>query len=205
MGISGDCLITTSPPFGATELIWKCHTEHFKLVWPTYAFFLEGWHELIPSTIFGLPRNTKENELRLRNSKWIGLARQYSGKKLTFWGDRLPAIAGIVRALHDIWKDEYLAGTWRDLLIKQIAWYKPFRNKGCRTPHIIKGLPSWSWASFPGEVEFKSILTEDAKLIDYSIELSNHGAPFGEVNGEMPYLRAVLVEADSFLGFCRRK
>ncbi|KAH7319033.1 heterokaryon incompatibility protein-domain-containing protein [Rhexocercosporidium sp. MPI-PUGE-AT-0058] len=25
--------------YGATELIWKCHTENFKPVWPTYPFF----------------------------------------------------------------------------------------------------------------------------------------------------------------------
>lgn len=188
--------------YGATELIWKCHTENFKPVWPTYAFFLEGRHELIPSTIFGLPRNPKGNEFRLRNSQWIGLVRLYSGMKLTFWRDRLPALAGIVKELHEIWQDEYLAGTWRRLLIKQIAWRKSFGTKGCSTSPIIENLPSWSWASFPGEVEFESILTEDAELIDYSIELSNHMAPFGDVNSGILYLRAVLVEADSFLDLC---
>jgi hypothetical protein len=188
--------------YGATELIWKCHTELFKPVWPTYAFFLERGYEFIPPTIFGLSRNAQESKLRLRNSKWITLVRHYSGKKLTYWRDRLPAFAGIVRELHDIWQDEYLAGTWRGLLIKQIAWYRSSGTKGCSTPPIIKGLPSWSWASFPGQVEFKSILTEDAKLIDHSIKLSNHRAPFGDVDGGILYLRALLVEADSFRDFC---
>lgn len=133
--------------------------------------------------------------------------RDYSRKQLTFWEDRLSAIVGISSELHKIWKYEHLAGAWRDLSIKQIAWHKVWRHEGPLArlpPPRIRNIPSWSWASFPGDVDFKTILTEDAKLGDYSIKLSNPVAPFGRVEAGVISLRAVLVEVedDDFLRFC---
>lgn len=81
-------------------------------------------------------------------SNWDDLVSQYSGARLTQSSDRLIAIEGLARSIQATTKDEYVAGMWKEWIVRQLAWsrseeFKPIPNTSC---------PSWSWASGIGGV-----------------------------------------------------
>jgi hypothetical protein len=86
---------------------------------------------------------------------WYSVVSVYSGRQLTFSFDKLPALAGIASRVHDITKDDYLAGHWRRELERSLFWHldteadtaHPGRCKEYRAP-------SWSWASVNASTVF---------------------------------------------------
>ncbi|PSR78478.1 heterokaryon incompatibility protein-domain-containing protein, partial [Coniella lustricola] len=101
----------------------------------------------------------------LRNYNWYQMIEQYSDRELTVPEDRLPAIAGLAAE----WQqrnpgEEYLAGLWKSDIIHGLLWLTMgSAHKGVNTaktvdswppPSKYKGVPSWSWASYDGQVYF---------------------------------------------------
>ena len=83
--------------------------------------------------------------------EWKSIVSEYSGLKLTYESDRLPAIAAIVlRAMQNRPGDTYIAGMWRDTLIPDLFWYTV--NLQAR-PRSTYSIPTWSWASASGEIQ----------------------------------------------------
>ncbi|KAJ3579666.1 hypothetical protein NPX13_g899 [Xylaria arbuscula] len=89
--------------------------------------------------------------------KWYcKVAEDYSGTRLTYRTDRLPAISGLARLFHNKLRDEYLAGLWKGRLHQGLNWFTyrhDVANLSLST--LLKQLldptayvaPSWSWAS----------------------------------------------------------
>lgn len=91
------------------------------------------------------------------------IPRFYSSKQLTYWDDKLVAIAGLAKVM---WqqhpKMRYVAGHWQEALPSSLLWY--CETPGRRiTPYVA---PSWSWASIQGRIHMKN---ERAKMQDYAI------------------------------------
>jgi hypothetical protein len=134
---------------------------------------------------------------------WQTLIKNYSAHDFTNFEDRLPAIAGIAKVFSDTWKDDYVAGLWRGLLINQLCWYRargqwsfsseqhPFEPFSQITERIR--WPSWSWKSAPLSVDFSYITIPAARVIGYNIKLASTEAPFGDVLEGILTLRAKLV------------
>ncbi|QKD61041.2 uncharacterized protein FOBCDRAFT_244617 [Fusarium oxysporum Fo47] len=98
---------------------------------------------------------------------WEGLISDYTYRELTKSSDRLPALSGIAKWLHD--------------LHRQLAWFS------CTTqnPRPRYRAPSWSWASIDGCIIWTKqpgILTPHSEIIDISTTRGGSG-PTGPVIG----------------------
>jgi hypothetical protein len=57
-------------------------------------------------------------------SLWADIVKEYSRRKLSLPGDRLSAIAGIVKILESSWSDTCIAGLWRSQLVQNLFWIR---------------------------------------------------------------------------------
>lgn len=91
---------------------------------------------------------------------WNCLIEDYSRCKFTFTKDKLIALSGIAKCVAKSRPaDRYLAGMWQSCMVYGLAWFRihdperVYSNTGSSEFHA----PSWSWASFDGEVCFPTI------------------------------------------------
>ena len=81
---------------------------------------------------------------------WYETVKGYTRRSITKPVDRLPALAGLAKALAERTGDEYLAGIWKQGLIEGLLWYG--EDDLLLTPTYRA--PSWSWASVDGFINF---------------------------------------------------
>lgn len=82
---------------------------------------------------------------------WATVVRRFTGADLKFARDKLPALSGIARRIHNQKGGEYLAGLWRDENIEaQLCW----RVEDSGTRPATWRAPSWSWASVDGPISY---------------------------------------------------
>ena len=111
-------------------------------------------------------------EFRMERQKspenyWRFLVRAYSGRRLSYSKDKLPAIAGMADYYHEMADQQYLAGLWRENLPIDLLWSSWGWEEADKPPKILPG-PSWSWASIDGGVAFI------AEPIGYDFPLEVH-------------------------------
>lgn len=85
---------------------------------------------------------------------WRPLIKSYTAAGLTLQTDKLIALEGIGQRLAQIYGSSYVAGLFTRNMESQLAWKldRDSRDKRSRTPEV-KIAPSWSWASFLGEID----------------------------------------------------
>jgi hypothetical protein len=54
--------------------------------------------------------------------RWLRIVQDFVERRLTFPMDKLPAISGIAKVLHQQTSSHYLAGLWRDGLARGLRW-----------------------------------------------------------------------------------
>lgn len=127
-------------------------------------------------------------------SNWYIMVEAYSHRPLTYQTDKLPAISGIAKLLHEMTKDDYYAGLWRSQLPGALLWTsKEDNNKDIESE---KCMPSWSWASIPSggitydhkDEEFNAGM----EIVSVDIQLSGSNT-FGGVLGGKLEVKAVLI------------
>ncbi len=99
---------------------------------------------------------------------------EYSKTSLSKSSDKLPALSGIAKRVGEARGWNYLAGLWVECLKEQLTW-----GVRCDQAEIrprLRQLPSWSWASVNGQLEFWDSSNSH-------IEIISHGV----VNGPNPY------------------
>ncbi|KAF1959164.1 HET-domain-containing protein [Byssothecium circinans] len=109
---------------------------------------------------------------------WLNLVQLYSTANLTCSKDKLPALSGVARRIHEEGGGEYIAGLWQEQEIKaQLCW----EVEDPRRKVEAYRAPSWSWAS---------ILLNDiyATVLDTKITLKSED-PFGEVSNGLLRVR----------------
>lgn len=91
---------------------------------------------------------------------WNSVIKDYSRCKFTFTKDKLIALSGVAKYVAKSRPmDRYLAGMWQSCMVYGLAWFRIhdpgriYSNTGSFDFHA----PSWSWASFDGEVCFPTI------------------------------------------------
>lgn len=137
--------------FGPQELSWECKEAS------TCECGFASAHKLMSQQRVMLGRKIKPSELLLnyvgdtealsRSSLWHRMVSDFSDLELTKYSDRLPAIAGLAKALKRFRNSSpplplYAYGIWADSAIVDLCWYtgKPDQRDKL-------GLPSWSWAA----------------------------------------------------------
>jgi Heterokaryon incompatibility protein (HET) len=185
--------------YGSQSLIWSCPTESAKSIIPesilyfpdSRSFALERPGELSASR-FSI---TKKDE---RAHLWRKIVESYSWRDAKFHRDRLLAIAGVARQIHELTGATYLAGIWKEAAIKQLCWRhcKEFVGEAQFLPRELNA-PSWSWASVDGEVTFEEGLhNQEASLVGCTMELLRADAPFGNVARGPLTVAAKMVESN---------
>jgi len=143
------------------------------------------------------------------NGAWASAVRNYSARKLTFEHDRLPAIAGVARWVHNQTGDEYVAGLWKKHLETQLLWV----GYGTGLPQLYLGnVPSWSWASvdcrvfpfdFDAEVDGDKDVKETflfSRVVNIELNLKGHDV-YGEVVlGRLEIRTGPLIGVQTFVG-----
>lgn len=128
--------------FTEGEMIWECPWEMTS----------EDGHP-IRNTCHSMIKEFQEKRLEAPEKYWRSLVRAYSGRRLSYSKDRLPAIAGVAEQYCKLTGQEYLAGLWRDSLPVDLVWSSWGWEEVDKPPRVLVG-PSWSWASIEGGVAF---------------------------------------------------
>ncbi|PSN72530.1 HET-domain-containing protein [Corynespora cassiicola Philippines] len=131
--------------FGNEGVTWQCQKE------------LESQCLSPISLDFGSPVTSIHTRGSVVDFSWKELLWEYTSRELSFFKDRLPAIAAVAemkQKLHGKEK-EYIAGLWKDSLLNDLTWYSCL-NRTWRPKEPSPGIPTWSWASIAGQVEWES-------------------------------------------------
>lgn len=103
--------------------------------------------------------NPREISIKELKGFWKEIVEQYTRRSLTFYTDRLAAIAGVASAAHSTLPSiNYYAGLWSDDLPATLLWTvdRPVQLFGQHPSNRVKPpvAPTWSWASVTGYVLF---------------------------------------------------
>jgi hypothetical protein len=127
---------------------------------------------LNPFAIRSVP-STRESLLR----GWALIVRHYTSRKLTEANDRLAAISGIARELHDVIGVPYLAGLWDyEKLPTLLQWRVMAAPRTLHSRPEARQAPSWSWAAVDDTVSIH--LSEDV-VPEFKILASRVSGGFG--------------------------
>ena len=102
--------------------------------------------------------------------RWKMVVLDYSRRKLTKPGDKLPAISGLAALFGQLINDKYIAGIWWGDLIRQMLWHAE-NNEWLKPALVEYRAPTWSWASVDGALTFfweleSRIITGTPAIID---------------------------------------
>ena len=172
--------------YGAARLQWMCRSV------PVDA----GYSEVLQGSFF---INTQEPECSsgdgTRNSGqrlklyagWEKTIMELTGRALTYPEDALHAVAGIAAKYQKEIQDDYVAGLWRGVLVRELLWHRTLEHKREKVPPRPSRYiaPSWSWASCQGQISFP-VTEQDAVMStvvikDCSVRLMNDAIKFGDI------------------------
>lgn len=174
--------------FSSTHMIWECRRLRSSndLPWldwndPTY------------------------EEMRFTEGMWSwgSLIEEYSGRKLTYGKDKLPAVGRLAAVVKAARNDEYLAGLWRSDLINGLCWSAsraiwdgpPDDSELHARPSKYRA-PSWSWASIDGTLQYNKYELDKRSPTIYKASTKLAGSYWlGEVTGGFIKIRGLLRKA----------
>lgn len=123
----------------ASQLFWQCSSMEVCEVLPT--------NRLGSTLCYG-------GRKAISIASWNRIVQWYSKCSLTCSRDKLVAVAGIARMIHQQTNEQYIAGLWRKSIEFQICWflYRP----GAKAASYRA--PSWSWASIDGHIYYMTLM-----------------------------------------------
>jgi hypothetical protein len=144
-----------------------------------------------------------DNERDRRHMDWCSIVEHYSDRRLSYNGDKLPAISAIAEYYAAMLSESYLAGSWDTYLVNGMMWLiqkhlKP--NVWAQSPPKYR-TPSWSWAAHNQRVRFRNSdgVEPDmvvVEIISYGTNLVREELPFGEVVSGQIILDGALEQLD---------
>jgi Heterokaryon incompatibility protein (HET) len=124
---------------------------------------------------------------------WHQVRQRYSGTDLTLHKDRLPALSGLARRVHEILhlkETDYLAGLERGLLASELQWSRRQRPTGPKTKAYQA--PSWSWAAGKGRMSMPRRSKFQNLFEILQAETFPINDPYGQVNGGYIRIRGLM-------------
>jgi len=142
--------------FGEFRMYWECHVcVQFEDVPGQQVSLEKGLHCKVSKRDFNLSDAATEVDW---SNIWYSVVRDYTKRKLTAEGDKLPAISGIARWAVGDSNERYLAGLLRHAVQEGLAWYIPADKQTKQiSPIRTYRAPSWSWASTDFPLNFVSL------------------------------------------------
>lgn len=127
---------------------------------------LDGYANELSRRYMDAPTLSRDPIILGRDVSWNYIISEYSRRNITFMRDRLPALAGLAACYRQITGYTYLAGLWLEDMPKSLLWKPWDRVYGHIPPdntwHGKHTIPSWSWASCDGRIEY-----ERKRKLDY--------------------------------------
>jgi hypothetical protein len=194
------CLAPRSLAFGQKELAWECREYMASETLPN------GFNSVsatIPGILTSLrwPQLTAQSLLKV----WDSIVSDYSKGKLTYWSDKLVAISGIARLVKQQFDMHYLAGLWREYMVRQLVWYTRVASV---SPTDRYQAPSWSWAAVNSQVFNYYYITRGEVCIELAVVeeayVTSMGNPFDEVSGGSLMLRCPYFGSGSTIRIIRK-
>jgi hypothetical protein len=125
---------------------------------------------------------------------WHDIAKNFSRRRLTNPGDKLPAISGVaqkVGSLLGFREQDYLAGLWRTNLLRDLLWTIRRRDESrSGQPDYVHPVrrpgrsPSGSWASMDGEIYYHCA-HKNVEVLARAISCDTVPVPGGDHYGQL--------------------
>jgi hypothetical protein len=134
--------------FAADELVWECNSEakcqcSGSWVFQQSEYFKLKWARTIQHQEADVGADTEEDMRRM--SSWWDVVEAFSGRKLTYKTDKLPAISAAARQFSSFGLGRYIAGMWENYLLQSLLWACDSYYTPLSRDHY--SAPTWSWAS----------------------------------------------------------
>ncbi|KLU92593.1 hypothetical protein MAPG_11538 [Magnaporthiopsis poae ATCC 64411] len=183
--------------FAHDELYWQCYDLEGSETMPMGIIHSEPLHAVTPL-------HRRLTELHAENNSlcgdtWCQLVKEYSGRRLTRFSDKLVAVAGLAAEFGRVWNNTtYLAGLWNFRLRQGLLWTP--EEHGLPQKSLSYTAPSWSWACVDTKCHLRPSdyyrYSEGlSEVIDASVQLSKASDPYGRVVSGTLRLEGPLVEA----------
>ena len=104
---------------------------------------------------------------------WQSILETYTSCQLTFGGDKLIALSGIVKRMQRQLDDTYVAGLWRNDLARQLLWTVEQNTVRGSLSHRSTEYraPSWSWAAIDAPLDTGWSITKAEKAESCLVEI----------------------------------
>jgi hypothetical protein len=125
--------------FTAHQLAWECISSKACEIFPDWyndKSMTRPQHKIIAMADGPRPRYDIAG-------RWSAVVIDYSAGEVTFSRDKLVALSGVARLFAARYGATYLAGIWKEDLVRQLTW-QTLKASGIDTRSSV---PSWSWAS----------------------------------------------------------
>jgi len=132
--------------FGSDQMYWECHQKQEG----------EDGQKLSKIISYRMPSKPLYKD-------WHMIVQDYSSRCLTYETDKLPAISGLAEVYREATNYTYIAGLWRETLLRDLLWKQQwllYGNQVITCAPFQYRAPSWSWASIDGNVNYLSFRTE---------------------------------------------
>ena len=158
--------------FCCDQLIWECKELYASETYPeglTNEMLGSPWTTLLNGDPLELGLGDEEFD-NYYHDTWCQLVFRYSACKLTVPTDKVVALSGVAKRMHEILQDEYVVGMWRRSLPYQLLWsvLPPSKAKQIACPRDTYLSPSFSWLSTEGIVTMSPWRVQDSIL--FSVE-----------------------------------
>jgi hypothetical protein len=108
-------------------------------------------HHPVEHTLYTISNDIPRSDLY--RIWYCDIVPEYTKRELTNLSDRLPAISAIANYFQGRIPDSYLAGIWRQEIVRGLLWQIHSWNKpGSASP--LYRAPSWTWASIDGPISY---------------------------------------------------
>jgi hypothetical protein len=138
--------------YGESEVTWHCQTEFFIPFAQSHLNYAKPFQRL-PTQMSRHSIRHQTNQKMEKYKTWSSIVSDYSGRKLTYNTDKIPALLGIVSELTIFWRDIEFLGAWKTGLVSFLAWYRPSTVE--QNLQRSNRAPSWSWLSMDCQVKFR--------------------------------------------------
>ncbi len=147
--------------YGSQQMFWECEkmkaSEEGDVVSQNAAYLKNlCTNGTARHSVFkrGEGSSTASESVDARWFEWYRMVESYSSRDITNPEDRLPAVAGLAKAVASVTGERhYMAGLWENGVLEGLLWHRKDAKTTLRVPASYIA-PSWSWASVQGTVRF---------------------------------------------------
>jgi hypothetical protein len=191
---------------GGDYLYWECcETENSELITEThnpYWLSLIFMSDLCKRFLYNGLRGKygRDDDGHPLDDGWFRLVADFTSRDLSVSSDRIAAMAGMAEIIHASVDSPYLFGLWQRWPKYYLLWYNCANGLTLPRPKN-RTVPTWSWMSIDGPVNFASGVAKGSKIEVIGFEVTTFTERqriFGEVDKAVLRVKGILLQADGW-------